>query len=204
MITETIILDAVCRAGNISCEELKSKSRKRELVIYRHIAISLLRKIGYSTVKTAKIFNRDHSSVIYAESNIRNNAPFYAELSKAIVSVNTILQTKMPMVYISGKITGVENLNAERFERAEHLMLSKGYRPINPLKLPHVMGHATRKWSDYMREDIKAMMDCSAVAVLGDWIDSKGAMLEVNIAREIGIELWFLSNDESEILTVVK
>lgn len=38
-----------------------------------------------------------------------------------------------------------------------------------------------------MRKDIESLLQCDMVAVLPGWETSKGATLEVNIAREIGL-----------------
>ncbi|WP_099235266.1 DUF4406 domain-containing protein [Pseudomonas sp. ICMP 460] len=42
-------------------------------------------------------------------------------------------------------------------------------------------------WSDCMRRDIAALMDCDTVATLPGWQESKGAQLEVLIAQHLGM-----------------
>ena len=83
-------------------------------------------------------------------------------------------------VYLSGKISGVEDLNRPKFERAEKELNAKGYDVVNPHKL--FPAEPIRAWDEYMKNDIKHMMDCDMVAVLDDWKDSPGACIEVNLA----------------------
>ncbi len=35
-------------------------------------------------------------------------------------------------IYISGKMTGIENLNREKFEVAEKFLRDNGFDPVNP------------------------------------------------------------------------
>lgn len=44
-------------------------------------------------------------------------------------------------------------------------------------------------WSECMRRDIKALMDCDTVATLPGWQDSRGASLEVHIGKELGMKI---------------
>ena len=65
-------------------------------------------------------------------------------------------------IYICGQITGVENY-AEAFEQAEKTLITEGYEVVNPCKLPH---NHDLSWESYMKEDIKAMLDCDAILLL--------------------------------------
>ena len=89
--------------------------------------------------------------------------------------------------YISGAITGTTDY-MERFERAEQLLKAKGREVVNPSKLPH---NHDKTWESYMREDIKALVECEAVYVMKGWRLSKGAILEVNIASALGFKIEF-------------
>ena len=40
-----------------------------------------------------------------------------------------------------------------------------------------------------LRKDIKAMMDCDTIAMLPNWANSKGAMLEVKLAQALEIKV---------------
>lgn len=68
------ILDAVCYALEVDKEALKSLDRHRDTVNARHIAMGLIRKHNPETslMNIGKMFNRDHSTVIYAVRNFDN------------------------------------------------------------------------------------------------------------------------------------
>jgi Asp-tRNA(Asn)/Glu-tRNA(Gln) amidotransferase A subunit family amidase len=90
-------------------------------------------------------------------------------------------------IYISGKITGLdENEAFKNFNEAELYLRSQGHEVVNPMTLPH---QHDRTWKSYMKEDVKAMMDCDAVYLLSNFRNSKGAMIERNIAKQLEMEI---------------
>ncbi len=65
------IIDSVCSAFNLSLERLRSRSRKKELVVARNTAFYLARKFTDLTLKEiGKRFNRRHSTVIKGITSI--------------------------------------------------------------------------------------------------------------------------------------
>ncbi len=96
----------------------------------------------------------------------------------------------MERVYISGKITGIENEAPFLFETAEKHLFSQGFRPINPLKLNH---NHDKSWHNYMKEDIKALCDCDIIYMLNNWAESKGAIIEKEIANHLGMKVVYES-----------
>ncbi len=102
---------------------------------------------------------------------------------------------KKKRIYISGKITGLVYEEAyASFAKAEEYWLSKGWEVVNPMKLEH--SHDL-SWKEYMRVDLKAMLDCDAIAMLIGWAGSKGARLEYEIAQELYFEEYFQGIDGS-------
>ena len=89
-------------------------------------------------------------------------------------------------VYISGKITGCPDLNKPKFEHAENELKKIYKKVINPHKLPD---NHNKSWEAYMKACIIAMCKCDVVFLLDDWQQSKGAIVEVNLACELGIEI---------------
>lgn len=90
-------------------------------------------------------------------------------------------------IYISGQITGLPISQAkELFKQAETELKDIGFNPINPMSNGlDVESH----WSDHMRADIKNMMDCEAIYLLSNYKQSKGAMLELYIAKELNMKI---------------
>ena len=67
------IIDIACDLLNSPRDEVIGKSRKREIVECRHIAMGVIRHNTLTTLKEiGKLFNRDHSSVIYAIENFKD------------------------------------------------------------------------------------------------------------------------------------
>lgn len=88
-------------------------------------------------------------------------------------------------VYISGKITGLEtSVYESNFQKAEDLLKKFGFEPINPVKLTH---DHDKSWLSFMRVDLKALLDCDAIYMLDNWEESKGAKIEYDLAKQLGI-----------------
>lgn len=92
--------------------------------------------------------------------------------------------------YISGKITGLEYADVSRkFNEAQKFLASIGHGIVNPLEI----ASADLPWTEAMKIDIKALMDCNAIAMLPDWRDSKGAILEHHLAINLGLTIFYLN-----------
>lgn len=94
-------------------------------------------------------------------------------------------------VYISGPIDGNPNY-VEDFLNAWVILDNKGLNPVSPVdigrELKRKMGSREPTWSEYMREDIKALMDCDGIYMLDGWQVSQGARIEELIAFRLGIK----------------
>jgi hypothetical protein len=90
-------------------------------------------------------------------------------------------------IYISGAITNNPNAKAQ-FDKAKKTLieLNKNYYFISPMDLPH---YHDEKWSSYMREDIKALMDCQAIYLIEGWEKSKGARIEKELAEILDFKI---------------
>jgi len=89
-------------------------------------------------------------------------------------------------IYLSGKMSSLPDLNKPKFEKYEALLVAKGHEVINPHKInfPDTM---ELTWENYMKEDLKHMLNCDMVAALDDWKESKGALVEIQLARDLNI-----------------
>jgi len=100
-------------------------------------------------------------------------------------------------IYISGPITGLNYEEAfQNFEKAENYFLSNSMEVINPMKLKH---NHDLSWESYMRVDLKAMLDCDAIALIDNWEQSKGAQVEYRLANDLNMDVWIqpYSNNNS-------
>lgn len=88
-------------------------------------------------------------------------------------------------VYISGPITGMPFEKTLRvFSVAGVAVLTHGDEPITPFTngLP-----VSADWREHMRADIKMLVDCDAIYMIGNWWMSNKAKLEFDIAMKIGL-----------------
>jgi len=94
----------------------------------------------------------------------------------------------MKKIYISGKITGIEYEAVELFANAQTMLREKGYHTVNPLELNHTHD---KSWRNFMREDVKAMCECDIIYMLDNWMDSKGARAELQIAILLEMKVYY-------------
>lgn len=104
-------------------------------------------------------------------------------------------------IYISGPISGMPYLNKQAFTAAESFILHMGHQAVNPLKNGLRL---TAPWADHMRIDIKMLMDCDAVVYLQGCERSRGASLEIDIARRIGMRCMSLSEFMADSLQAIE
>lgn len=102
--------------------------------------------------------------------------------------------------YISGKISGLPILNSyENFNRASNHAIELGYEPVNPMDIiPD--GDKPKKqqeqWYWYMRADLKALLDCDAILMQPNWNDSKGAIVEHDLATKMNLRVIFMEEKD--------
>lgn len=97
-----------------------------------------------------------------------------------------VTSTRLPFkIYLSGPMSGLQNFNADAFNDAAHRLRASGLLVVNPVELCK-QGSA---WNECMREDIKALCDCCAIALLPGWEASQGAHLELHIAHRLGLQI---------------
>jgi len=94
---------------------------------------------------------------------------------------------QMKKIYISGKVTGMEEKAKFLFKEAEKDLIKRDYTVVNPMELNH-SGH-DKSWQNYMRLDIKALCDCDAIYMLTNWRDSEGAKVELAVANHLELDV---------------
>lgn len=92
----------------------------------------------------------------------------------------------MRTVYVAGKISGLPAENTkEKFNYIANKLAGKGYTVVNPI----TEADYSRPWDDAVRGEIKKMLECDEVHMLHDWQESRGAMLERDIALRLGMQV---------------
>lgn len=96
----------------------------------------------------------------------------------------TLAASRANRLYLAGPMTGFEDFNFPAFNAMAAQFRACGYVVENPAEHGVVEG---ADWADYMAYDLTRLGLCGQVAVLPGWENSKGARLEVHIARELGM-----------------
>ena len=91
----------------------------------------------------------------------------------------------MKTLYLCGKMSGLENYGFPLFNAEATKLRAIGYTVINPAETDG--GSTDKSWDYYMRKDVALMVGCNAVVALDNWKDSKGAKIEVALARQLFI-----------------
>lgn len=89
-------------------------------------------------------------------------------------------------IYISGPMTGHPDLNFPAFHEAAASWRAGGHEVVSPAELE---GPDDEAWAYYLRRDLKVLVDCDAIVLLAGWETSKGAALELHVARALGMEV---------------
>lgn len=93
-------------------------------------------------------------------------------------------------LYVCGPMTGIEGFNYEIFNIAAADLRASGYEVENPadLEAENTSG-APQAWDWYMRRAITKLMLCNGIALLNGWENSRGAVIEVNLAHNLGYQI---------------
>lgn len=95
------------------------------------------------------------------------------------------------MIYLSGPMTGLPEYNYPAFREASKKLREFGHVVFDPSEA--FEGKTDLPKEVYMRKDIEMLLQANVVALLEGWEESKGAQLEVEVARQCGIPVILLS-----------
>lgn len=94
-------------------------------------------------------------------------------------------------IYIAGKVSGMRiDECTMKFGIAQKLIEAQGHEAVNPLQIVNDW-HAT--WPNAMKKCLAALMECDAIYPLPCALDSRGAMIELDLARKLEIPLYKLA-----------
>lgn len=93
------------------------------------------------------------------------------------------------VIYLAGPMSGIVQFNHPAFHAAAAALRNHGRVVVNPAELNP---DTSKTWDECMRRDIKALSDCTTLALLPRWELSKGARLEFDIAQALGMTIIFL------------
>ena len=100
------------------------------------------------------------------------------------------------VIYLAGPMSGIENFNYPAFHAAAEKLRADGYRVISPAG--DEQGTEPIVWGDWMRLGLRLLLLADEVRVLPGWEQSKGASLEVHVARELGMVMKSAEDDDEK------
>lgn len=102
-------------------------------------------------------------------------------------------KTKTEVVYIAGPMEGYENFNFPAFNAAAERLRDLGYDVRNPAANGDINAadpnKATKPREWYLKRDLEWLLECDMVLVLEGWEMSRGARMEVQVARNLGLRI---------------
>ena len=110
-------------------------------------------------------------------------------------------------IYIAGPMTGLPEWNFPAFFEAEEQLIALGHKLVNPahndgatvqeaLDSAGSSSAPNNPWRWYMRRDLPHVLEVDALCVLPGWRKSKGASLEVHVAKAIGLPIYVLKDSK--------
>lgn len=95
---------------------------------------------------------------------------------------------KHTCIYIAGPMRGLPGMNHDAFHEAEARLMDLGHEVINPARIEDEFSGVD--WAGCLRRDLELIVTrCHTLAVLPGWENSKGALLEVHVARALGMQI---------------
>lgn len=93
-------------------------------------------------------------------------------------------------IYIAGKVTGLPFEQVEqRFAAKERALTAQGFNVINPVSVARELGWTSFPWETIMKGCIILLTSAQEVHLLPCWQESRGAILEREIALKLGIRV---------------
>lgn len=179
-----LIVTKVTAVTGVSESDIIGRSHKGKIAEAKHIARYLCLKNGLKLKDANKYFKCVNGSLLSSKRRIEgllfSDRKFKQDF-EANYSEYLIQQVRKP-VYIIGKVTGEPYRKCfEKFERREKQLRELGYMAINPMKLVP----PETSWHEAMRICIGRLVQCFAVSPINGWENSKGANLEMNLAKDL-------------------
>jgi len=107
-----------------------------------------------------------------------------------------------PVVYVSGPYTPFENVTVDQnikiAQKYAHALRLKGFAVV----CPHSNGGDSEfipdelTWQNFIEEDYSIILSCHAMFMLPNWEKSKGAGIENEWAKKLGIPIFYSNNYE--------
>lgn len=180
------IVDSVTALTGISLEQIRGKRGTDEVMDARMLLVTRLYNAGFSFAVIDKFLHRKHPGAQYIYRK------FYD-----LLSVDSRFAARWPnekaKVYVAGAITGLPPIIVKlKFDAAARILAAEGYTAVLPTQ---IVPDGT-SWKEAMRICIGELVRCRYIHALPCAVDSKGASIELQIAKIVGLPLLNIARGE--------
>lgn len=98
------------------------------------------------------------------------------------------------IIYISGPMTGLPNLNFDSFMALEAKLLGEGHDVLNPARFGD-----GGTWVECLKRDIRLLMEAEALVLMHGWENSRGAKLEYDVAMALGYRIGYYDQHTGQV-----
>jgi hypothetical protein len=102
---------------------------------------------------------------------------------------------KKSVIYLAGKMRGLPNHNRLMFAKAAAGLRAAGWSVYNPAAANF---RDTDSLAFIMGKNIAQLCECDSIALLPGWMRSQGAWIEYQLAKYLGLTMYFLDDDLGE------
>lgn len=96
--------------------------------------------------------------------------------------------------YLAGPMSGYPDFNFPAFEAAQDELVQHGVRVDSPHTLDGQDSglRGEELWKTMMRQALQMLLECDGIILLKGWTESRGALIEYNIAAGLKLPVYFL------------
>ena len=99
-----------------------------------------------------------------------------------MIKINTKNINKNQTVYLSGPMTGLPDYNRAAFNLRADAFRAAGYTVNNPAEISQEHG-LSHPYGFYFKRALKMLLESDVVYIFGDITESKGALMELDVAK---------------------
>lgn len=96
-------------------------------------------------------------------------------------------------------MTGIEGHNFKVFDHHAKELRGRGYNVVSPAEIARTLpgNPGDLPYHEYVRADLKGLLECTDLVLLPGWRGSRGAMKELDIADFLYMRVWRIESDGS-------